>query len=88
MTDLNNHWLTDLRNLDLRRNECSNIHRGPEGPNEDIAVCNYCGLLTFSMRPKGETFGDHFPDCSLPRDHQSYCEGGGKGHPRAESIRG
>ena len=63
-------------------------HRGPEGPNEDIAQCGHCGLPTWAKRPAGETFGDHLPDCSLPIDHESYCHGGGSGHPRAAVIRG
>lgn len=63
-------------------------HRPPEGPNEDVAVCETCGSLTFRMRPERETYGDHLPDCSLPRFHESYCRPGGSGHPRAELIRG
>ena len=63
-------------------------HRGPQGPNEDIAVCWYCGSPSYSLRPEGETFGEHAPDCSLPERHHGYCEGGGHGHPKANKIRG
>lgn len=63
-------------------------HRGPEGPNEDITQCAGCGSVTYVMRPPGETFGDHLPDCALPISHESYCQPGGSGHPRAEKIRG
>lgn len=63
-------------------------HRGPEGPNEDLSVCPTCGSPTYELRPDGETYGDHLPDCSLPRRHQSYCQPGGEGHPTAPKIRG
>lgn len=63
-------------------------HRGPEGPNEDIAQCAGCGTVSFSMRPAGETFGWHDDDCSLPIDHPSYCQPGGNGHEPAPTIRG
>lgn len=63
-------------------------HRGPAGPNEDIAQCPRCLSPTFSMRPQGETWGNHADDCSLPVDHQGFCEGGGSGHPPAAHIRG
>lgn len=63
-------------------------HRGPEGPNEDVAQCGRCGSLTFAMRPPNETFGNHLLDCSLPRNHPSYCQPGGQGHSPAEVIRG
>lgn len=63
-------------------------HRFPEGPNEDIGQCPECWAPTFEMRPENETYGDHLPDCSLPRRHESYCQPGGPGHPRAEIIRG
>lgn len=63
-------------------------HRGPEGPNEDIGQCSKCGGLSFSMRPEGETFGRHWPDCSLPNRHEGECVGGGTGHPDAPKIRG
>lgn len=63
-------------------------HRGPQGPNEDIAVCQTCGSPTYEMRTAGETFGWHADDCSLPVRHESYCEGGGAGHPPAPVIRG
>ena len=63
-------------------------HRGPQGPNEDIAQCGVCGMPSYSRRPAGETFGTHAPDCSLLADHFGYCEPGGSGHPRAPVVRG
>ena len=63
-------------------------HRGPQGPNEDIGQCFYCGSPSWVMRPWGETFGEHAADCSLPIWHESYCEGGGTGHPEAPVVRG
>ena len=48
-------------------------HRGPQGPNEDVATCFRCNYISFKMRPEGETFGEHLPDCVLPINHQSYC---------------
>lgn len=73
-----------------RPDECPNRyrHRGPEGPNEDIAQCSGCGWVSYSMRPEGETFGTHADDCSLAADHESYCKPGGSGHPPARKIRG
>lgn len=67
---------------------CRGTHRGPEGPNEDLAQCWHCGDISFSMRPWGETFGHHLDDCSLPIDHESYCQPGGPGHPVAKKVRG
>jgi hypothetical protein len=64
------------------------LHRGPEGPNEDLAQCPACWGASYAMRPEGETFGDHLPDCSLPQRHESYCQPGGTGHPTAATIRG
>jgi len=70
-------------------NECPNApHRGPEGPNEDMAQCGFCWAPTYALRPWGETFGEHLPDCSLPVWHESYCQPGGSGHPPARSVRG
>jgi hypothetical protein len=63
-------------------------HRGPQGPNEDIGQCPMCMDLSYRMRPPGQTFGHHLGDCSLPIDHESYCVGGGSGHPPAPLIRG
>jgi hypothetical protein len=63
-------------------------HRGPEGPNEDLAQCPLCWSMTFSRRPDGETFGNHADDCSLPSEHLSFCVGGGSGHPPAPKARG
>lgn len=63
-------------------------HRGPEGPNEDIAQCPRCWRLSWCLRPEGETYGWHDPDCSLPARHESYCRPGGDGHPVAAKIRG
>lgn len=72
-----------------RPHECPNRpHRGPAGPNEDIAQCPLCLSPSWSKRPIGETWGNHIPDCSLPIDHENYCEPGGKGHPEAPIIRG
>lgn len=56
-------------------------HRGPEGPNEDLAQCPRCFSVHWCRRPVGEEFGGHIRDCSLPRDHESYCQPGGLGHP-------
>lgn len=63
-------------------------HRWPEGPNEDAGQCPTCFAVMHEMRPPGETFGLHLPDCSLPIDHASYCYPGGTGHPPAAVIRG
>lgn len=63
-------------------------HRGPQGPNEDLAQCALCLMPDHAMRPEGETFGRHLPDCSLPASHEGYCEPGGSGHPDAAVIRG
>lgn len=63
-------------------------HRGPEGPNEDLAQCGACLSPSWRMRPWGETFGLHDADCSLPIWHESYCVGGGNGHPAAPVVRG
>lgn len=70
--------------------ECPHLarHRPPQGPNEDVAVCRECGTLTYSMRPPGETFGEHLPDCALPVDHSGYCVPGGAGHPPSTVVRG
>ena len=63
-------------------------HRGPEGPNEDIAMCFACGSPSWSLRPENEQIGLHAADCSLPRRHEGYCVGGGDGHPPTEVVRG
>lgn len=63
-------------------------HRGPQGPNEDLGQCSKCGSMGFSIRPAGEEFGGHVDDCSLPQDHQSYCQPGGAGHPPPRLMRG
>lgn len=63
-------------------------HRVPQGPNEDVAVCYACGGVSWTLRPVGETFGTHFPDCALPVRHEGQCEHGGTGHPEAPRIRG
>lgn len=63
-------------------------HRGPEGPNEDVACCHLCGSVDYELRPVDETYGHHLPDCRLPRRHHSYCEPGGAGHSPAPIIRG
>jgi len=63
-------------------------HRGPRGPNEDISQCHRCLMPMWSMRPDREEFGGHLADCSLPRRHESYCQGGGAGHPEPGLLRG
>lgn len=63
-------------------------HRAPEGPNEDVSQCTTCWGLSYALRPAGETYGDHLPDCSLPLRHESYCQPGGTGHPTGPVIRG
>lgn len=71
------------------RPECAN-HRGPEGPNEDLAQCWWCGGPTWSIRPMGQTFGWHIEDCSLPIQHEGRCAPGGTGHvmPEGWLVRG
>ncbi|WP_156251001.1 helix-turn-helix domain-containing protein [Pseudactinotalea terrae] len=63
-------------------------HRGPEGPNEDLATCPLCGGGSWTLRPEGETLGLHAQDCSLPVRHESRCIGGGTGHAPAPVVRG
>lgn len=63
-------------------------HRGPQGPNEDLAQCAGCGSVSYAMRPEGETYGLHAADCSLPNRHPGHCEGGGAGHLPAPTVRG
>lgn len=63
-------------------------HRGPQGPNEDLAQCYFCYSPSRTMRPWGETYGRHTEDCSLPIWHESFCEPGGSGHPEAPNLRG
>lgn len=70
------------------RMNCPRPHRWPEGPNEDTGNCPLCGFLSWELRPEGQTYGYHDADCSLPLRHESYCEGGGDGHPPAALIRG
>lgn len=71
------------------RDECPRgPHRGPQGPNEDIAQCLLCLSPSRRMRPWGETFGTHMFDCSLPIWHEGYCQPGGDGHPLAPIVRG
>jgi hypothetical protein len=67
---------------------CPIPHRWPEGPNEDTGPCAGCGSLSWELRPEGQTFGHHDADCALPARHESYCVGGGDGHPPAALIRG
>ncbi len=89
MTD-EGDWWPGMWPYFQKRDECPNRgrHRGPQGPNEDVGMCAACGSPAFSKRPPNETFGDHADDCSLPIDHESYCQPGGAGHPAAEIIRG
>jgi hypothetical protein len=70
------------------RATCPRPHRWPEGPNEDMGSCPLCWSGTWELRPEGETYGHHLPDCSLPRRHERNCVGGGAGHPPAAKIRG
>lgn len=62
-------------------------HRGPQGPCEDIGQCPRCESISFRMRPPGECFGHHAPDCSLEERHEGICVGGGSGHPTGK-LRG
>lgn len=70
--------------------ECTADHSGPAGPNEDIASCPTCWGPMGVLRPDGESFGWHIPDCSLEMRHRGYCIGGGTGHviPDGWKIRG
>lgn len=77
-------WLGFL----FTRADCPEVHRGPEGPNEDFGSCQHCGDINWELRPEGQTYGHHLPDCSLPNRHASYCVGDGDGHPPAALIRG
>lgn len=70
------------------RAECTLSHRGPEGPNEDFGSCTQCGAISWELRPEGQTYGHHLPDCALPNRHERYCVSGGNGHPSAALIRG
>jgi hypothetical protein len=63
-------------------------HRGPQGPNEDLAQCFSCLMPSWMLRPEGQEYGRHLADCSLPRRHESWCVGGGDGHPDAPVQRG
>lgn len=78
-------WL--VQGLIEKRYRHTREHRLPQGPNEDIAICQ-CGRPTFSLRPEGETYGHHLPDCRLDARHLSFCQPGGAGHPPAPVIRG
>lgn len=74
----------------IEGNTCKDhLHGFPQGPNEDMGgFCMKSGQGIRTMRPDGETFGDHLPDCLLSIKHPGYCEGGGKGHTSARTIRG
>lgn len=72
--------------LGLANGECG-AHRGPEGPNEDLAQCPVCWMPTSSMRPESESFGWHKPDCSLPLRHEGFCQPGGLGHTRPDGVK-
>ena len=63
-------------------------HRGPQGPNEDLAQCPTCLAPSWAMRPDGEVIGLHLDDCSLLNRHEGHCVGGGEGHPPADVVRG
>jgi len=84
----NKKQLTTFTLFSTHPADCDKTHRSPQGPNEDIAVCFHCGTPTYGRRNSNETFGHHLSDCSLPRDHLSFCKPGGKGHPQAKIIRG
>ena len=47
---------------------------GPQGPNEDVGQCPRCLAIIGRLRPEGDTFGGHTPDCSLPFRHTGFCE--------------
>jgi len=66
----------------------SGPHRGPAGPNEDLDQCGFCWSVSYVLRPEGETYGLHLPDCSLSERHEGHCAPGGSGHPRATTIAG
>jgi hypothetical protein len=70
--------------------ECTQDHRAPAGPNEDLSQCPDCWGITWALRPYGESFGWHLDDCSLPLRHEGYCVGGGEGHvmPDGWKLRG
>lgn len=87
LIDLEREALDELALME-RRYGCADGHRGPQGPNEDVAQCPRCWSMSFSRRPAGETFGEHLPDCSLPVDHLSYCEPVGSGHAPTDRVRG
>lgn len=71
------------------RTECPDApHRGPQGPNEDLSMCRHCWSPSWGLRPAGETFGYHAPDCAGELRHESFCPPGGSGHPPAAVIRG
>lgn len=63
-------------------------HRGPQGPNEDLAQCPRCMAPSYGRRNSTEQYGLHLKDCSLPRLHGGRCVGGGDGHAPASLVRG
>lgn len=67
---------------------CAGLPRRlPEGPCEDVGQCQKCRRLMPVLRPDGECYGHHAPDCSLPERHYGICVGGGSGH-RTTKLRG
>lgn len=63
---------------------CPEVHRIPQGPNEDMGVCPLCFSPSFAMRPVGESFGWHAEDCASELLHEGYCTPGGSGHVMPE----
>lgn len=79
--------LAETESTALGSAACTAEHRVPQGPNEDIGICQ-CGRPSFELRPEGEAYGLHDGDCSLPSRHLGYCAPGGSGHPPAVNVRG
>lgn len=65
-------------------------HGVPMGPNEDLGQCGICHMPIAVLRPYGDSFGWHTPDCSLRMLHAGRCVGGGRGHevPEGWVVRG
>lgn len=62
-------------------------HRGPQGPNEDLAQCFRCGAVSHRMRAWGDTFGAHSIDCGLPIWHGDYCSRANVPHVTSALVR-
>lgn len=63
-------------------------HRGPQGPNEDLAQCFHCGTISHRMRPWGDTFCGHLDECGLPIWHASLCAPAELPHPTSTAALG